>query len=469
MNSQSIHFRLIVWYAGVLLLVLLGFGAFTYTTLRFFGNQVLGESMAHRAQQIADLVTSNPAGKDPQYVSREIVKRYDPATNDRFVRVSRSDGQILFLSDEPNDRSFAPQEIPVWQRKAEKPTTYMVVAPGGTRLLVAAQRVQARNNTFLIEVGGTLTSNEQLLQRLLLTLLLGLPVVLAVVIFGGYVLTKRALQPVQTMMRAAQEITLSQLSRRLPALNSDDEVAHLAAVLNQMIARLDESFQNTARFTADASHELRTPLTIIRGELEAILLDRKLEPDLRDSLASLLEEAERLVRIVEGLFALSRLDSGEAQTERVRFDLAKLAETTAEQMCLLAEVKHIDLVYETSHCVEIEGDRSRLKQVVVNLLDNAIKYTPEHGRVSLAVRSQNGSALLEVSDTGPGVSETALPHLFERFYRADEVRSREIGGAGLGLSIIQSICTAHGGGVTAANTPPSGCRFTVELPLAHKS
>jgi len=469
MNSQSIHFRLIVWYAGVLLLVLLGFGAFTYTTLGFFSNQVLGESMAHRAQQIADLVASNLAGKDPQYVSREIVKRYDPATNDRFVRVTRGDGQILFLSDEPNDRSFASREIPAWQGQTAKPTTYTVMAPGGTRLLVAAERVQAHNSTFLIEVGGTLTSNEQLLHRLLLTLLLGLPVVLAVVIFGGYVLTKRALQPVQTMMRAAQEITLSQLSRRLPALHSDDEVAHLAAVLNQMIARLDESFQNTARFTADASHELRTPLTIIRGELEAILLDRKLEPDLRDSLASLLEEAERLVRIVESLFALSRLDSGEAQTERVRFDLAKLAETTAEQMCLLAEVKHIDLVYETSHCVEIEGDRSRLKQVVVNLLDNAIKYTPEHGRVSLAVRSQNGSALLEVSDTGPGVSETALPHLFERFYRADEVRSREIGGAGLGLSIVQSICAAHGGSASAANTPPSGSRFTVELPLAHKS
>src|SRR6202012_3806860 len=142
------------------------------------------------------------------------------------------------------------------------------------------------------------------------------------------------------------------------------------------------------------------------------------------------------------------------------------AETTAEQMCLLAEGKHIDLVYETANCIEIEGDRSRLKQVVVNLLDNAIKYTPEKGRVSLAVRQQNGNALLEVSDSGPGVSDAALPHLFERFYRGDEVRSREIGGAGLGLSSVQSICGAHGGTVTAANTPPAGCRFTIELPLA---
>jgi len=468
MNSQSIHFRLIAWYAGVLLLVLLGFGAFTYTTLRFFSHQVLGESMAHRAQQIADLVASEPAAKDPGYVAREIEKRYDPAANDRFVRVSRGDGNGLYLSGPPNDRSFNPEELPPRQGSA-KSSSYQIEAPGGTALLVATQRVRVGNDTFLIEVGATLTANERLLHRLLTTLLLGLPVVLGVVILGGYILTKRALQPVQSMMRAAQEITISHLSRRLPALSSDDEIAHLAAVLNQMIARLDESFQNTARFTADASHELRTPLTIIRGELEAILLGRKLEPELRDALASLLEEAERLVRIVEGLFALSRLDTGEAQTERVRFDLAKLAETTAEQMCLLAEVKRIELVYETATCVEIEGDRSRLKQVVVNLLDNAIKYTPEKGRVSLAVRSQNGSALLEVSDTGPGVSAVALPHLFERFYRADEVRSREIGGAGIGLSIVQSICIAHGGAATAANTPPTGCRFTIELPLAPRS
>jgi heavy metal sensor kinase len=272
------------------------------------------------------------------------------------------------------------------------------------------------------------------------------------------------------MMQAAQEITMSKLSRRLPEVESDDEIAHLAAVLNQMIARLDESFQNTTRFTADASHELRTPLTIIHGELEAMLApSRKLEPELRDALASLLEEVDRLVQIVEGLFALSRLDSGEARTERARLDLAKLAQTTAEQMCLLAEEKHIDLVYETSDAVEVEGDRSRLKQVVVNLLDNAIKYTPEKGRISLAVRARNGSALLEVADTGSGVPEDALPHLFERFYRADEVRSRDIGGAGLGLSIVHSICTAHGGSVTATNTPPRGCRFTVELPLAPKA
>jgi len=468
-NWRSIHFRLIAWYAGVLLLVLLGFGAFTYTTLRFFSNQVLRETMMHRTQQIADLLASNAAAKDPTYVAGEIEKRYYPEANDRFVRVTRSDGTLLYLSGPPNDHLFTPTDAPVWSGSQAAQDAYQIEMPGRSRLLIATQRVHVSTGDYLIEVGGLLAGSERLLHRLLITLLLGLPVVLGVVIAGGYMLTKRALRPVLTMMQAAQKITMSKLSRRLPEVESDDEIAHLATVLNQMIARLDESFQNTTRFTADASHELRTPLTIIHGELETMLLNRKVEPDLRNALASLLEEVDRLVQIVEGLFALSRLDSGEARTERARLDLAKLAQTTAEQMCLLAEEKHIDLVYETSEAVEVEGDRARLKQVVVNLLDNAIKYTPEKGRISLAVRAQNGSALLEVADTGAGIPEEALPHLFERFYRADEVRSREIGGAGLGLSIVSSICTAHGGSVTATNTPPRGCRFTVELPLAPKA
>ncbi|HEY3902260.1 MAG TPA: ATP-binding protein [Chthoniobacter sp.] len=469
MNSQSIHFRLIVWYAGVLLVVLIGFGAFTYTTLSFFSDQVLREAMAHRAQQIADLLASDAAASDPEYVAHEVVKRYDPQTNDRFVRVTHGDGSLVFLSGEPANHSFVPNQIPALRGPPAPLGSYQVRTPEKTGLLVATQRLHVRHEDYLIEVGGTLTASDRVLHGLLMTLFFGLPVVLAVVIAGGYILTKRALQPVKSMMGAAQEITFRHLSRRLPTLQSDDEIAHLAVVLNQMIARLDESFQNTQRFTSDASHELRTPLTIMRGELEALLLGGKLAADLRDTLGSLLEEVERLVRIVEGLFALTRLDTGEAQTERVRLDLAKLAENTADQMCLLAEVKDIELVRETSERVEIEGDRARLKQVIVNLLDNAIKYTPQKGRVSLAVRSENSSALLEVSDTGPGVSDVALPHLFERFYRADEVRSRDIGGAGLGLSIVQSICTAHGGSVKAANTPPLGCRFTIELPLAPKN
>jgi signal transduction histidine kinase len=206
-----------------------------------------------------------------------------------------------------------------------------------------------------------------------------------------------------------------------------------------MIARLDESFQYIRRFTADASHELRTPLTVLRGELEAIAQhprqSQNLGPDggERGAVGSLLEETELLSRIVESLLAISRLDAGETRMESVNFDLAELAATTTEQMRLLADDKNVSLVWETEGVVEVEGDRARLKQVVVNLLDNAIKYTGEGGEARVSVRNENARALLEVADTGIGIPAEALPHLFERFYRVDKARSRQMGGVGLGV------------------------------------
>lgn len=317
--------------------------------------------------------------------------------------------------------------------------------------------------------GGTTVGSSRVLHGLVVTLVLGLPVVMALAILGGYILIRRALAPVQRVTQAAQEITLSHLERRLPEVDSGDEIANLTVALNQMIARLDESFRNNNRFTADASHDLRTPLTILRGELESLVVDRDMPSGLRDKLGSLLEEIERLVKIVEGLFALSRLDMGEAQAERVQFDLAALAETTAEQMILLAEERKIALSCDASGVVEVKGDRTRLKQALVNLLDNAIKYTPEGGKIALSVKAEDGLAKVEVEDNGIGIQEEALPNVFKRFFRAPNVRASNIEGSGLGLAIIQAICTAHGGAVSVVNIRPSGCRFTVELPLAKNS
>jgi signal transduction histidine kinase len=232
-----------------------------------------------------------------------------------------------------------------------------------------------------------------------------------------------------------------------------------------MIERLDAAFQHSRRFVADASHELRTPLTVIRGELESVVQHSPLEAEWRDRLGSVLEEVDRLASIVEGLFAISRLDSGEAAAEWVKFDLAQLAASTADQMGLLAEDKKIQVTCSDAQEVWVEGDRARMKQVIVNLLDNAIKYTPPGGAVALRVNAQDSKAVLEVTDTGVGIAPELLPKVFERFFRVDPARSREQGGAGLGLSIVKSICTAHHGRVEASSTPGQGSRFRVELPL----
>jgi len=211
---------------------------------------------------------------------------------------------------------------------------------------------------------------------------------------------------------------------------------------------------------------LRTPLTAMRAELESLASDIRQTPELRDTLGSLLEEVERLARIVEQLFALSRLDAGEAQTEWVQFDLAELAVTTAGQMSLLAEDKGIAVACDANQRVMVEGDRARLKQVVVNLLDNAIKYTPANGEIHLRVTAASGEAVLEVSDNGIGIPAESLPHVFDRFYRVDKARARDPGGAGLGLAIVKSISTAHGAHVEVESRHGRGSCFCVKFPIA---
>jgi signal transduction histidine kinase len=191
-----------------------------------------------------------------------------------------------------------------------------------------------------------------------------------------------------------------------------------------------------------------------------------LKSQTRETLGSLLEEVDRLAEIVEGLLALSRLDTGEAKSEWVKFDLGELAATTADQMSLLAEDKNITVACELSPGVAIEGDRARLKQVVVNLLDNAIKYTPNGGRVRLKITREDGYAILDVTDDGIGIPPEAVPHVFKRFYRVDGSRSREQGGAGLGLSIVKAICAAHGAHVEVVSVPGKGSSFRIKQPLA---
>jgi heavy metal sensor kinase len=309
---------------------------------------------------------------------------------------------------------------------------------------------------------------ETVLERVLVMLLAGVVLVVLVGAGGGYLLVGRALAPVLQITQSAERITLHKLDEQLPVAPTGDELEQLSLALNRMIIRLREAFDQNRRFLADASHELRTPLTALRGELESIV-GGAMHPETRDRVGSALEEVNRLAKIVETLFAISRLDAGEAQQKSERFDLARLAGSTADQMALLAEDKGISVECDVQKSVTVEGDQSRIKQVVVNLLDNAIKYTPDGGSIKLRVHASNGEAILEVSDTGIGIPAAALPHVFERFFRVDAAHSREVEGAGLGLAIVKSICNAHGGRVEVESVENKGSTFKVRLPLASPS
>ena len=320
--------------------------------------------------------------------------------------------------------------------------------------------------TYLIEAGAPMDDVRAELRKWLYSLGAMLPIVAAVAIGGGYMLVKKALAPVDEIAASAERMSSRNLSGRLPVARTGDELERLSIALNHMIERLDTAFQYSRRFVADASHELRTPLTVLKGELEDLVRKNELSPSWRDRLGSALEEVDRLARIVENLFAISRLEAGEAAAEWVKVDLGQLASDTADQMSLLAEDKRIKMSCTGTAGLWVQGDRARLKQVVVNLLDNAIKYTPEGGTVALTVSTQDGKAILEVADNGIGIPAQALPRLFERFFRVDDARAREQGGAGLGLSIVKSICAAHHGKVEASSAPGQGSCFRVELPRA---
>ncbi|HZZ18016.1 MAG TPA: ATP-binding protein [Opitutaceae bacterium] len=467
MNTRSIRFRLSAWHAVLFAGVFALLGALLYAKVKNYLDDALLETQARRARQIAETLLANPAATGEEYVVRQIRSLYAPELGNRFIRVTRADGSVMYVSGPPDDQSFDPSKVPAASQRREAEFTRQESLADGRSMLIAAFRAaSAGGGPYLVEVGTSSEPVDRFARHLLVLLALGYPLVVALAGVGGYIVARNALRPVETIAVKAEIITLHNLSERLPVANTGDELERLSIALNHMITRLDEALGNSRRFVADASHELRTPLTVIQGELEAIASEENLAADIRDRVGSILEEVERLGKIVQKLFALSRLDAGEAQEEWVRLDLAELVASTAEQMLLLAEDKRIGLAPPSGKAVHVMGDRARLKQVVVNLVDNAVKYTPPGGSIQLRVEAEGPNAMFEVADTGVGIPVADIPHVFERFFRVDRDRSSNIDGAGLGLSIVKSICTAHGGQVDVESAVGSGSRFRVTLPLA---
>lgn len=475
MNTHSLRFRLVLWYALWLGLVFTATGALLYIGVGEYLERNLVQSEFSRANRVAALVARLGEVPADRYAA-EITADFAPEASGRFLRITRPDGTIAYQSGPPRDQSFIPALIgpppkqPGVRReklRAGPEMQFVAVAVSLSNQIKRAQN--SAGSPYLVEAGQSLAPALNELHRLLLLLALGFVIVTVVALAGGYVLVRRALRPVEEITRSAEGITSRNLSERLPAPPTGDEFEHLSQALNRMIARLDEAFQHNRRFLADASHELRTPLTILRSELEAMVQRPEINPELHETMDNLLEEVQRLGRIVENLFALSRLDAGLAAAASSHFDFAKLAATTAEQMCLLAEDKGVKITCQTPAPVFLEGDRGRFKQVIVNLLDNAIKYTPSGGAVTLAVKTNRGEAVCEVSDNGMGIPAAAIPHVFDRFFRVDQARNRELGGAGIGLSIVKAICTAHNGRVEVESTEGRGSCFRVCLPLPDKT
>lgn len=465
-RPRSIRVQLITLYVCLLSLVFLCFGAYTYWGLRQFLVRSLQQALLRRADQIAVTILDELPTRGESYVASEIQARYAPELNERAIRIVDVNHREIYLSKNAHFLAADSFRLPANNKDLGKPLYREDSLGDGQKFeIVSLLHTLSNGDTYIVEVGAPETSISSSLNELIVTLAIGFPVLIGLAILWGYSLLGRALRPVDEIVSAAEQITFKNRNHRLPVPETGDEFERISEALNRMIERLDESFQIANRFSADASHELRTPLTIIQGELEFFVNDPALPPETIERAGDILEEVVRLSRIVEGLLLVSRLEGGEAQINRGSIDLAAMVVSVAEQMELLSKHKLLSLKYDVHPRVFVEGDELRLRQVVVNLIDNAIKYTPEGGSITLKVRSERNNAIIEVIDTGMGISSAALPKIFNRFFRAEEATFGRMKGSGLGLAIVRSIVEAHGGRVYVESNENQGSRFRIELPL----
>jgi len=309
---------------------------------------------------------------------------------------------------------------------------------------------------------------QQQLREILVVLALGLPLVVSLAGVGGYVLARRALAPIDHLAAAARRITADRLHERLSVPNERDEIGRLAAVINDTFARLEASFDQLRRFTADASHELRTPLAVVRGIGEMSVRDTRTPAEYKDAIGSMLEEVDRLTRLVDTLLRLSRGDAGTVRLAPQPLDLAGLARDVVSSLGVLAEERRQRIGVIASSAVPVVADRLVLRDAITNVVDNAIKYGPAGSAIDVTVAVDGRDATVSVTDRGPGISAEHRERIFDRFYRIDEGRSRDRGGAGLGLSIAKWAVEAHGGRI-AVESAAGGSTFRIILPRKEAS
>ena len=290
------------------------------------------------------------------------------------------------------------------------------------------------------------------------------PLAIIFSVLGGWFLAKRSLAKVDEITKTARKITAQNLNEKIPIVEVDDEIGRLSRTFNEMITRLQHSFEQVKQFSADASHELRTPLTILRGEIELALQNKNQNSENKRALVSMQEEVFRMTAIIENLLILSKVERGTLINEFIDLPLAPLINEIFEDSKMMAEPKKIKVVLETCDEVSIMGDPIRIRQLIFNLIDNAIKYTNQNGTVSLLLVKDEKNAHIIVMDNGIGISEEDQKKVFDRFYRVDKARSREFGGTGLGLSISKWICEAHKGTISIRSEIGKGTTFTVTIP-----
>ena len=384
---------------------------------------------------------------------------------ERFLEVRGPGGTVLFRNERLGNRAlggvpFAGEGVGGYSPRSAR-------LSDGTRVRLVSRMHTLDGRTLLIRLAHSEEPLYSRMKDLLLASLLVLPAILLIAFGAGYGLARRALDPIQQMAHRAQEITPENLHARLPNDDADDELGQLARVFNQTLARLERAFEQLRRFTSDASHELRTPLAMIRSVGEVGLQKDGTRAEYRDIVGSMLEEVNRLTSLIDSLLTISRADAGHIQLHRSLVAVTDLTREAAGLFEILLEEKSLRIMVEGDQCAQVDGDHLFLRQALVNVIHNAVKYSPVGGTISVRVFLEHGDrAVIEVSDDGPGIPVEDQAKVFDRFYRVDKARWRESGGTGLGLSIVKWAVEAHGGNVALDSNANGGCKVSISLPAA---
>ncbi|MEA2506607.1 MAG: two-component system, OmpR family, heavy metal sensor histidine kinase CusS [Actinomycetota bacterium] len=460
--NLSIKVRLTVWYLALLTLILVAFGTFVFLRLKSDLIHAVDQSLQSRTAQIT--LGYQQGDQNFQDVSDASLRGLAP--NETAAQRLSATGSVLDATGDPaiaGRPMISPTETAAAMR-GRRILESVVLGAHKEHTRVLALRLPGPGGPSVLVVASSLEGVDTSIHRLLVLAVTGIPVALLLAVLGGWVIARKALQPVARMTAEAQQIRADRLGDRIAIPPTDDELQRLASTLNHMLGRLQEGVDSQRRFVADASHDMRTPLTVMASEIDVALDDPQLSSKAaRELLVSNREQVERMARMIENLLTLASIEDGQLKLLRRPIDLQDLATGAVAKLASLAARSGVQISANGTPA-PIIGDPDRLTQVLTNLIENGVKYAGAGAKVHVSTWQRNGQAGCTVSDTGSGIPGEALPHLFERFFRVDASRSSALQGSGLGLAICHDIVTAHDGNISVESSD-NGTSFSVGLPI----
>jgi heavy metal sensor kinase len=490
MLFQSIRFKIVLWHMFILSLALFVFGMVLYHNFYVKISDDTDDILRSRAKGIEQSIDTYWEAERLAIAEGISRARFTKEDNINFIRIARR-----WVGEKINDpdliniivRIFDAHGNPIASSKSipaghlnsrifydvKKGTdnfenAYLDVNDRPTSFRIYTTPVmENRRISYIVQVASPLSQMHDVLRNLSFSLLFLLPLTVILTGLSGIFLVQLTLRPVDQMIDTIHQITAENLKLRLKIPNTKDEIESLAQTFNQMIVRLDEAFTSQRQFMEDISHELKTPLSILKGELEVTLKKIRSAQEYENALHSSLEEVNSLAGMVENLLTLARFDAKTTTLQAQPLDLNQLIKDAVDTIQVLAAQKELMFQYNSAHTIDVMADKNQLKRLFFNILDNAIKYTPAGGKITIDLKQQKNTVDIDIVDTGIGIPEHELPHIFDRFYRIDKSRSST--GFGLGLSIAQSIAMAHGGRIYARANLPQGTVFTISLPVNSKT